>query len=121
MPGINDAPRDIDRMARRAAEAGALFFSANPLFLKPCSRDTYFEFVRQHFPQLLPDYEKRFGKAEFAAPEYRRELSVTVRDACRRYGLRHRADDASVTLDGRKKPIHGEQPVQSSLAIGRSA
>jgi DNA repair photolyase len=95
MPGINDSPRDIDRMARRAAEAGALFFSANPLFLKPCSRDTYFGFLREHFPQLVPDYEKRFRTAEFAASDYRRELSTTVKDACRRYGLQSGIADST--------------------------
>jgi len=121
MPGINDAPQAIDDMARRAAEAGALFFSANPLFLKPCSRATYFGFVREHFPQLLPEYEKRFATAEFAAPEYRRELATTVKDACRRYRLRPRSDDAALTLDGRTKPVRPERPAQMQLAMGRSA
>jgi len=121
MPGINDAPRQIDRMARAAKEAGALFFSANPLFLKPCSRTTYFEFIRQHFPQLVPEYEKRFGNAEFAAPDYRRELSATVKDACRRFGLRHRSDEDAVTLDGRSKPVQPAQPVQMSLEMARRA
>jgi len=118
MPGINDAPRQIDGMAKRARDAGALFFSANPLFLKPCSRETYFGFLREYFPKLLPEYDKRFGKAEFAAPEYRRELSVTVKDACRRYGLRHKSDDEAMTLDGRKKPTRAMVPAQISLPIG---
>ena len=121
MPGVNDAPRQIDRMARLASEAGALFFSANPLFLKPCSRETYFGFIRQHFPELLPEYEKRFATTEFAEPGYRRELSTTVQDACRRYGLRHRPDDASVTLDGRAKPVQSQRPTQIFLSIPRTA
>ena len=118
MPGINDAPRAIDDMAGRAKQAGALFFSANPLFLKPCSRDTYFGFIRQHFPQLLSDYEKRFAVSEFAPADYARELSRTVKDACRRYGLRHRSDDAAVTLDGRTKPIGRKTSAQLPLSIG---
>jgi len=121
MPGINDAPRQIDRMARLASEAGALFFSANPLFLKSCSRATYFGFLRQHFPELVPDYEKRFANADFAAPAYRRELAATVKDACRRYGLRHRSDDTSGTLDGRSKPVQPHHPTQISLSIPLSA
>ena len=121
LPGITDAPGQIDRMARLASEAGALFFSANPLFLKPCSRDTYFAFLSQHFPQLVSEYEKRFATVDFAAPDYRRELSTTVKDACRRYGLRHRADDASVTLDGRFKPIQAVRPTQISLSMPKMA
>jgi DNA repair photolyase len=121
MPGINDSPHDIDRMARLAADAGALFFSANPLFLKSCSRYTYFGFLRQHFPQLVPDYEKRFAHADFAAPAYQRELSTTVKDACRRYGLRHRSDNASVTLDGLSKPVQSARPTQIFLSIPQTA
>ena len=90
LPGITDSPRAIDRIARRAAEAGALFFSANPLFLKPCSRETYFSFLRQHFPELVADYEKRFRFAEFASPAYRREIAEYVQKACERYDLNRR-------------------------------
>ncbi|HKO17882.1 MAG TPA: radical SAM protein, partial [Acidobacteriaceae bacterium] len=121
LPGITDAPGQIDRMTRLASEAGALFFSANPLFLKPCSRETYFAFLRQHFPQLLPDYQRRFATADFAASAYRRELSATVQDACRRYGLRNRIDGASVTLDGRSKPIQAVRTTQISLSIPQTA
>ena len=117
MPGINDAPRQIDEMAKRAGDAGALFFSANPLFLKPCSRETYFGFIGQHFPELAPQYKRHFGQAEFLGPEYSRELSVTVKDACRRYGLRHRSDDEAVTLDGQIKPVRRVQPSQILLPI----
>ena len=94
-------------MAKRAGDAGALFFSANPLFLKPCSRETYFGFIGQHFPELAPQNKRHFGQAEFLGPEYSRELSVTVKDACRRYGLRHRSDDEAVTVDGQSSRSGG--------------
>ena len=121
MPGINDSVRSIDGMARRAAEAGALFFSANPLFLKPCSREIFFGFIREHFPQLFEDYGKRFARSEFAAHDYRCELSARVKEACQRYGLRHRVDGAAMTLDGRGKPACVERPQQMALAMLRSA
>jgi len=69
----------------------------------------------------VPDYEKRFATADFAAPVYRRELSATVKDACRRYGLRYRSDDTSVTLDGRSKPVQPQHPAQIFLSIPLSA
>ena len=56
LPGITDNAAALDRMAARAAEARASFFAAEPLFLKSCSRATYFSFVREHFPHLVPDY-----------------------------------------------------------------
>jgi DNA repair photolyase len=119
MPGINDSVRAIEGMAKRTAAAGALFFSANPLFLKPCSRETYFRFLREHRPELLSAYERRFATAEFVGQDYRRELSVRVKDACRHYGLVHRSDEAMVTLDGRRKPARAERPEQMMLLMNR--
>ena len=97
LPGITDSEEAIEGMARRAAEVGASFFAANPLFLKPCSRPTYLSFVREHFPSLVADYEARFGTADFAAPPYRRQLARMVERACLRYGLRQRSRDTLLT------------------------
>ena len=91
LPGITDTQEAIDEMARRAAGADASFFSANPLFLKPCSRPAYLSFVREHFPSLQADYAKRFDHADFAAPPYRQKLAAMVEQACRRHGLHQRS------------------------------
>ena len=109
LPGITDSEAAIDSMARHAAAAGANFFSANPLFLKPCSRPTYLSFVREHFPALVADYDRRFGAADFAAPPYRRQLARAVARACRRYGLRQRSRDVLLTResDFRRGPLTG--------------
>ena len=87
LPGITDSERAINTMARKAAEAGASFFAANPLFLKPCSRPTYVSFLQQHFPALMKDYEKRFGKADFVTQAYSRQMAQIVEKARLRYGL----------------------------------
>jgi DNA repair photolyase len=94
LPGITDTEKAIDGMARRAAAAGASFFAGNPLFLKPCSRPTYFQFLRENFPQLLPEYEARFNAADFARPAYSRQMAKLVEKACRRHGLPIRFYDA---------------------------
>jgi DNA repair photolyase len=99
LPGITDSERAIGGMARAAAESRASFFAANPLFLKPCSRPTYLSFVRQHFPQLVKEYDARFGTADFATPAYAKQLADRVERACRRYGLRLRSSDALLTRD----------------------
>lgn len=83
LPGITDSEKAIDGMARRAAAVGASFFAGNPLFLKPCSRPTYFRFVRENFPELVAEYEARFGTADFARPAYSRQMAKLVEKACR--------------------------------------
>jgi len=118
LPGITDTPEAIDRMAARAAEAGASFFAAQPLFLKSCSRPTFLSFVREHFPHLSADYDTRFAFDDFAAPAYREHLAALVRDACRRHGLARRSTDALLTRDAgtvRKPPTPTGAPLQQSL------
>lgn len=104
LPGITDTSEAIDDMARLAAEAGASFFAASPLFLKPCSRPTYLRFVEEHFPALKDEYAKRFGTADFAAEPYRREMAQLVDAACRRHGLKARSSDVLQTRATERAP-----------------
>jgi DNA repair photolyase len=97
LPGITDNQKALDGLARRASAAGASFFAAHPLFLKPCSRPTYLSFVREHFPSLQADYAKRFATADFAGKAYREKLAKMVDVACRKYGLPQRSGDALLT------------------------
>ncbi len=105
LPGITDTAEALDGMARRAAEAGANFFAAQPLFLKPCSKPTYLQFVEEHFPALLPGYVARFKDEAFAGKEERERLARMVDVVCTRYGLGRRSSDALLTRDvGRGYP-----------------
>ena len=91
LPGINDGELSVDAVAKRAAEAGASFLGAGPLFLKACSRPTYLSFIREHFPHLSADYDRRFATADFAAAPYRRQLAQMVKRVCERHGLGKRS------------------------------
>jgi DNA repair photolyase len=118
LPGITDTEGAIDGMARRAAEVGASFFTAHPLFLKPCSRSTYLSFVREHFPSLEANYAERFATTDFAGKTYREKLATMVAQASQRYGLGQRSSDALLTRASgvpRKQPAGVEQGVQQSL------
>jgi DNA repair photolyase len=99
LPGITDSEADIDRMAELAAEAGASFFAANPLFLKACSRPTYLSFVREHFPSQLAQTQRRFALRDFAAPSYAKALARIVARACEKQGLNRRSRDTTLTKD----------------------
>ena len=99
LPGITDSPEAIDRMATLAKAADASFFAAMPLFLKPCSRPTYFEFVREHFPHLQMLYMEKFRDMDFASRPYRLRLEALVKASCARHGLRERLTDNLLTRD----------------------
>ncbi len=114
LPGINDGEASVDRVAKAAAGAGASFLAGSPLFLKSCSRPTWLSFVREHFPHLTGDYDRRFATADFADGPYRRQVAAMLRKVCRRHGLAERSTDTLLTRDvgpvARKPPrrLEGE-------------
>ena len=99
LPGITDNEQALDAVAKRAAEAGANFLSAQPLFLKSCSRPTYLSFVREHFPHLAGEYARRFAKMDFADAPYRRHLALMVKRVSHKHGLGERFSDGLLTKD----------------------
>ena len=118
LPGITDTAKHLDRVASRAADTRASFFAAEPLFLKSCSRPTFLSFVREHFPELAGDYERRFASQDFAGPEYRRHLRGLVEQACERHRLNPRSTDALLTRDVgavRKPPVFAGVAMQQAL------
>jgi DNA repair photolyase len=90
MPGITDSRTSIAAVAREAAAAGADFFAAGALFLKPCSQPTFLKFVREHFPAQLAAYERRYGASAFVSAEYRNRIADLVDAICREYKLGRR-------------------------------
>jgi DNA repair photolyase len=99
MPGITDNARALDAMARKAKAAGASFFAANPLFLKPCSKGTFLAFVHENFPHLDASYAKRYSEAAFVSNAYQKRVSDLVRAVIGKYGLNRRFSDALLTRD----------------------
>jgi DNA repair photolyase len=107
MPGITDSRRSISEVAKAAARADASFFTAGALFLKPCSLPTFFESVREHFPNLLASYEQRYARSAFVSPEYRRHVTDLVESIRREYNLgqRHTWEDANRNTEEERTPV----------------
>jgi hypothetical protein len=77
-------------MARRAKKAGARFFAAQPLFLKPCSKPVFMRFIQKHFPELEKIYATRYGDNAFVSRAYSERIAALVRAVIARYGLDRR-------------------------------
>ncbi|HEX4037447.1 MAG TPA: radical SAM protein [Acidobacteriaceae bacterium] len=90
MPGITDTARALDRMARRAKNAGASFFASQPLFLKSCSEPVFLRFIHEHFPELEASYAARYGGKAFVSTAYRERVAALVRAVIRKYDLDQR-------------------------------
>ena len=68
-PGITDSPKDLEALVCAAAEAGADYVFANPLFLKPCSAAVFLPFLEQNFPHLAENYRQRYQGRAFVATD----------------------------------------------------
>jgi DNA repair photolyase len=87
LPGITDDPSDLESVVRTASAANAMFVSAGPLFLKPCSAKIFLPFLQEHFPDLVPLYQERYSDRAFLPIEYRRRISTLVKKYCSKHGI----------------------------------
>ena len=94
VPGITDAPADLEALIRAAADSGADYVFANPLFLKPCSAAVFLPFLEQNFPHLAENYRQRYQDRAFLPPAYAKRLSVLIGRLREKYKLTraHRGD-----------------------------
>src|ERR687885_896220 len=92
MPGINDAPEQVERILELAAEAGAASVGGITLHLRGEVKQLFFEWLRVHRPDLIPRYERLYSRGAYAAPAERERLSRLVGQATeeRRRYLRER-------------------------------
>ncbi len=113
LPGITDRAEALEGMARRAKKAGANFFAAQPLFLKPCSRPVFMRFIQEHFPQLEKEYAARYGQQAFVSKAYQERVAALVRATVRKHGLEPRFAE-SLTMEPGKMP-QPAWPLQNEL------
>ncbi len=106
VPGITDSGPSIRAVARAAAAAGANFFAAGALFLKPCSLPTFLDFVRAHFPGQLAAYERRYGKSAFVSDAYRQRVTELVESIRREFKLGKRYAEEGGTEDAWPETAH---------------
>ena len=92
IPGITDAPRDLEAVVRATAEAGGKHIFANPLFLKPCSAAVFLPFLEKEFPQLAASYQQRYKDRAFLPKTYGKRISQLMARLRQKYGI-VRGDD----------------------------
>jgi len=93
LPGLTDSFAAIDSVATGAKLAGACFFHADPLFLKPCSKPVFEEFLAQHFPELLASYQERYREHAFVGAAYRKRIALLVEAVRTNHGWARNAGD----------------------------
>ncbi len=114
LPGLTDNAAALDAVAACAKAADASFFSAQPLFLKPCSRPVFLDFIREHYPELEASYAARYDANAFVGKAYAERIRDLVRAATRKHHLRERTTDAILTRETTAMPA-AKPPAQATL------
>ena len=100
LPGITDAPHELERLIRTVAEHGASYLNACALRLQSAARQRYLPFIEQEFPALAPRYRATYARSHAVGERYSTGLREYFARVCARYGLpfgRYGGDDEDET------------------------
>jgi len=96
LPGLSDAPAQLDAVVRGAVDAGAASISSVLLHLRPGVREHYLASLREHRPDLVADHERLYARGAYAPREHRDRVSALVRDLVARH-RRHQPPPAPLS------------------------
>jgi DNA repair photolyase len=83
MPGINDAPGQVEPLLAAAVQAGAVSIGGTTLHLRGELKDLFMQWLRSERPDLLARYERLYERGAYAPAEERKRLATLVRTAGR--------------------------------------
>ncbi len=78
MPGINDAPEQVESILELAATAGATSIGGIALHLRGEVRGIFFDWLSQHRPDLVGRYEELYRRGAYAPADERRRLGALI-------------------------------------------
>jgi DNA repair photolyase len=85
IPGINDAPEQVERILELCAEAGAVHVTGIALHLRGEVRGIFMDWLRSYRPDLVPRYERLYARGAYAPKAERERLGALVSRGRRRF------------------------------------
>jgi DNA repair photolyase len=79
MPGVNDAPHQVEPLLEAAARAGATSIGGVALHLRGEVRDIFMDWLRSERPDLVGRYEELYRHGAYASKDERERLARLVR------------------------------------------
>jgi DNA repair photolyase len=80
MPGINDDPRQVEKVLELAAEAGVANVMGLHLHLRGEVRDIVMDWLRSYRPDLVPRYEQLYSRGAYAPAAEKNRMNALVED-----------------------------------------
>jgi DNA repair photolyase len=90
LPGLSDKPELLEDVVRAAREAGATGIWSNLLYLRPGTREHFLGALERDWPELLPHYEKLYGRRAYLPAEETKPVKEQVRELARKHDVRDR-------------------------------
>lgn len=87
LPGITDAPEQVEAVIRAIAGAKASYVGACALRLRATARDRYLPFIATEFPELARRYQTAYAKGHQVGERYRDGLRQRFQAVCESYGV----------------------------------
>jgi len=123
MPGINDAPEQVESILELAAANGATGAGGIALHLRPGVREVFMDWLRSQRPELVPRYERLYARGSYAQTVERERIAGVLATARRKHPLRgtqagaFRRNARSPALDppGPQRPPRPAAAVQQAL------
>jgi DNA repair photolyase len=112
MPGINDDPRQVERILEIAGEMGAVSVGGICLHLRGEVREVFMDWLRQYRPDLVERYEELYARGAYAPREERARVGRLIRYERRDGGRR---GDSDGMRRGASKPGAVAPPPQKPL------
>lgn len=107
MPGVNDAPEQVEEILELAAEAGAASVTGVGLHLRGEVREIWFDWLRDNRPDLLARYEELYQRGAYLPKEEGGRLSRLAKRGSNRFR-------------GRDPSPHGDRDRPGPRGRGRS-
>ncbi len=111
MPGINDDPRQIERILQAAADAGATGVGGIALHLRGEVRGIFMEWLRSYRPDLVERYEALYRRGAYVPREEQQRLQGLLRRFRARGAGRERGRRSTPNLRGLSPGDDGSAPV----------
>jgi hypothetical protein len=85
MPGINDAPEQVEAVVEACREAGATRVGGQALFLRGATKDVFMGYLRDRRPDLVPMYEQLYGRRTWLQDADKKRVEAPLRRLARAY------------------------------------
>jgi DNA repair photolyase len=117
IPGVNDAPEQVERIIALAKEAGAVGIGGQTLFLRGAVREIFFDWLRAQRPDLLDRYERLYARGAYVPRAERDRIEAAVRRARPRShpGRFRRRADRAIQQPGRERVKPPARSFQEAL------